>query len=218
MSGSVAASRLDPPDVSVVGAPGAMLVIISGPSGVGKDTILQELKKRYPDRKRHFVVTYKTRARRPLEVDGVDYHFVGEDEFRRMTEEGAFLEATKVHDHWAATPCDQVVEALTSGKDAVLKIDVKGAKKVQARVPDALLIFVAPPSLEELVGRLVSRGTETPEAVAQRRRDAEDELAHQVDYDHVVVNHTGQVEETARRIDEIIEAEHRLHPDRRVRL
>ena len=202
--------------MSSVGAPGAMLVIVSGPSGVGKDTILRALKDRHPDRKRHFVVTYKTRARRPQEVDGVDYHFVSEEEFQRRREQGAFLEATQVHDHWAGTPADQVVEALQDGRDAILKIDVHGAQKVRSQVPQALLIFVAPPSLEELVGRLVGRGTETPEQLAQRRQDAADELSHQADYDYVVVNETGEADRTAREIDEIIEAEHRRHPDRRI--
>ncbi len=193
-----------------------MLVIISGPSGVGKDTILRALKESHPDGKRHFVVTYKTRERRPQELDGIDYHFVSEERFQRLREQGAFLEATPVHDHWAGTPADQVVEALESGRDAILKIDVHGAEKVRAQVPQALLIFVAPPSLEELVGRLVGRGTETPEQVERRRRDAAEELGHQADYDYVVVNETGRPDRTAREINEIIEAEHRSHPDRTI--
>ena len=197
-----------------VGAPGAMLVIISGPSGVGKDTILRALKKRHPDRPRHFVVTYKTRARRPAETDGVDYHFIAAEEFARMREQGDFLEATEVHGHWAGTPRDQVGRALEAGLDAVLKIDVQGADTVKQQVPDALRIFVAPPSLEELVGRLRHRGTETPAEQERRRRDAASELAHQPDYDYVVVNETDKAERTADRIDGIITSERARHADR----
>ena len=96
----------------VLGAPGAMVVIISGPSGVGKDTIIQVLKQRRARPERHFVVTYKSRPRRPGEVDGVDYHFVTEEEFLRLRDEGKLLEANQVHGHWSGTPRDQVEEAL----------------------------------------------------------------------------------------------------------
>ncbi|HEV8516894.1 MAG TPA: guanylate kinase [Candidatus Limnocylindrales bacterium] len=195
-----------------------MLVIISGPSGVGKDTIIRALKRRHPSAERHFVVTYKTRERRPAETDGVDYHFVSEDEFAAMKEQGAFLEATEVHGHWAGTPRDQVGGALEAGRDTVLKIDVRGAETVKEQVPDALRIFVAPPSLEELIGRLRDRGTETPEEQDRRRRDAATELAHQDDYDYVLINETGQAERTADQIDGIITAERARHADRRIAL
>jgi guanylate kinase len=200
----------------VVGAPGAMLVIISGPSGVGKDTILRLLKERFTDPRRRFVVTYKTRERRKGEVDGVDYHFVSEDEFRRLLAEGAFLEVAEVHGHWSGTPVDQVVSALREGKDAILKIDVQGAQTVKSRVPAALLIFVAPPSMEALSGRLKGRATETQAEFERRQRDAAIELARQHDYDYVVVNETGQAERTARRILDILESEHAAHPDRHI--
>ena len=206
------------PEDGVLGAPGAMLVIISGPSGVGKDTIIRTLRERYPDPRRHFVVTYKTRARRPGEVDGVDYHFVPLSTFRRLHEEGRLLEANEVHGHWSGTPRHQVVAALTSGRDAILKIDVQGARAIREQVPDALLIFVAPPSFDDLTGRLKARATETVEEFERRQRDAENELALMHDYDHVVVNETGQVDRTAQRIDEIIAAERARRPDRRIRL
>jgi guanylate kinase len=196
-----------------VGAPGALLVIISGPSGVGKDTIIRRLKERFPDPRRRYVVTYKTRDRRPGEVDGKDYHFVSRDEFHRLRSEGAFLETAEVHGHWSGTPLDQVVEALGAGLDAILKIDVQGARAVRERVPDALLIFVAPPSLEALTGRLRGRATESAADFERRQRDAMLELASQKDYDYVVINETGKVLRTARRIDEILGHEHELHPD-----
>jgi guanylate kinase len=202
----------------VVGAPGAMIVIISGPSGVGKDTIIRTLRKSHPDPTRHFVVTYKTRQPRSGEVGGVDYHFVSLDDFLRMQVEGELLEASEVHGHWSGTPRDQVAAALAEGRDAILKIDVQGADKIKALVPEALRIFVAPPSAEDRIRRLARRNTETPEEQAQRNRDAELEMARMDDYDHVVVNETGQVERTARQIDEIIRAERERHSDRRIRV
>ena len=202
----------------VEGAPGAMIVIISGPSGVGKDTIIRKIRERHPDDRRHFVVTYKTRSPRRGEIAGVDYQFVNVDEFLRLLVEGELLEASEVHGHWSGTPRDQVVDALTAGCDAILKIDVQGADKIKAQVPDALRIFVAPPSAEDRRRRLADRATETAEEQAQRNRDAEREMAHLDEYDYVVVNETGRVEETARKIDEIIHAERARHPDRRVRV
>lgn len=202
----------------VVGAPGAMIVIISGPSGVGKDTIIRTLREQHPDERRHFVVTYKTRSPRRGEIAGVDYQFVNVDEFLRLLVEGELLEASEVHGHWSGTPRDQVARALREGRDAILKIDVQGADKIKAIVPDALRIFVAPPSAEDQRLRLAGRATETPEEQAQRNRDAEREMERMDEYDHVVVNETGRVESTAQQIDEIIRAEHALHPDRRIRI
>lgn len=198
----------------VRGAPGAMLIVISGPSGVGKDTVLQDLKQRTSTPPRQYVVTYKTRSRRANEVEGRDYHFVSESVFRKLAETGQLLEASQVHGHWSGTPRDQVVEALTNGRDAVLKIDVQGARKIRDRSPEALLIFIAPPSFDALVGRLEGRATETPAELERREADARVELAHQVDYDHVVVNETGRASRTADKVDEIIADEHRRYPDR----
>jgi guanylate kinase len=199
-----------------LGAPGAMLIVISGPSGVGKDTILRDLKQRDSTPPRHYVVTFKSRARRPNEVDGVDYHFVSEQRFRELQRQGKLLEASQVHGHWSGTPRDQVVDALANGRDAVLKIDVQGAQKIRRQSPDALLIFIAPPSFEALAGRLKERATESQSELERRQSDAREELAHKVDYDHVVVNETGQPGRTADRIDGIIEDEHRRHGDRRI--
>ena len=129
---------------------------------------------------------------------------------------GEFLEANKVHGNWYGTPRSQVREALAAGRDVILKIDVQGAQVVKEKVPGALLIFLVPPSLEDLFQRLRSRATETADELELRQRNAAIELARQEDYDYVVTNETGQVERTAERIDEIIAEEHRRHPDRRV--
>jgi guanylate kinase len=202
----------------IVGAPGALLVIISGPSGVGKDTIIRALKERPADPPRHFVVTYKTRAARPGEVDGIDYHFISDADFRALQSDGRLLEAAEVHGHWSGTPRDQVALALQAGQDAILKIDVQGAAEIKRKVPEALRIFVAPPSLEALSGRLRDRATETPDEMARRQHDAAFELSQQDEYDHTVVNETGQVQRTAERIDRIIGREHERHPDREISL
>ncbi len=195
------------------GAPGALLVIISGPSGVGKDTIIHALRERSPDAPRTFVVTYKSRARRPGEVDGIDYHFVTASEFQRLRRSGAFLETANVHGDWSGTPRDQVVAALSSGRDAILKIDVQGARAVRERVPEALLLYVAPPSPEALNERLVGRGTETGAKLKRRQDDAPVELASQDEYDHIFVNETGKVDATAERIDEVLRREHERRAD-----
>jgi len=203
---------------AVEGRPGALLVIISGPSGVGKDTIIAAMRERVPPHPRRFVVTCTTRARRPTEIDGVSYHFLDADDFDRLLDADALLEASQVHGHWYGTPRDQVQSALASGHDAILKIDVQGARKVHQRVPEALLVFVVPPSLEALEERLVGRSTESAEDLERRRRDAAHELSRQRDYDHVVINETGQIARTAERIDAIIADEHERHPQRCLRV
>ncbi len=206
------------PDSTVAGAPGALLVIVSGPSGVGKDTVIQSLCRVPIDPERYFVVTCTTRPRREYEVDGKHYHFLDEAEFERRRLAGGFLEANLVHGHWYGTPRDQVRDALGAGKDAILKIDVQGAAVVKQKVPEALLVFLVPPSLEDLFERLQARATETADQLDVRQRNAALELARQEDYDYVVLNETGQVERTAARVDEIIRIEKAAHPDRRTRV
>ncbi len=214
------ASSADPAGAadSVLGAPGAALVIVSGPSGVGKDSVIEALRAepRVPDF--HYVVTSTTRPRRPYEVDGVHYRFLGRREFAALRAAGEFLEANQVHGNWYGTPRGTVREALVQGNDVILKIDVQGAAVVKQRVPDALLIFLVPPSLEDLFQRLQSRATETADELDIRQRNAALELARQEDYDHVVVNETGQIERTAARIQEIVAAEKAANPDRRTRI
>ena len=210
------------PDNVIEGAPGAVLVIISGPSGVGKDTIIDALRRREVesgrDGERHYVITVTTRSPRDGEVDGVDYHFVSREEFLRICAERGFLEANEVHGNWYGSPRDQVREALAAGRDVILKIDVQGAQVVKEQVSAALLIFVIPPTLEALFQRLRTRATESADELEIRQRNAAIEIARQDDYDYVVVNETGQVERTAQRIEEIIADERRRHADRRVRV
>jgi guanylate kinase len=207
-----------------VGAPGAVLIIISGPSGVGKDTIIEALKRRHqshhgPRRHdHHYVVTCTTRAPRAGEVDGVSYHFIDRDRFMKLRDSGQLLEWAEVHGHWYGTPRAEVAAYLAKGMDVVLKIDVQGAQKVKEHVQDAILIFVVPPSLEALFRRLRARATESAEELELRQRNAAIELGRQGDYDHIVENKDDQVERTAELIDEIISKEHAARADRRVRL
>ncbi|OGO54324.1 MAG: guanylate kinase [Chloroflexi bacterium RBG_16_72_14] len=202
----------------MVGAPGALLVIISGPSGVGKDTIIAALAARPRDPDYHYVVTCTTRAPRPGEIPGVSYRFLTPEAFHALRDTGELLEANKVHGHWYGTPRREVARALADGYDVILKIDVQGARVVKSRVPDALLVFIVPPSLEALFQRLRSRATENADELELRQRNAAIELARQGDYDRVVVNETGEIERTAAEIEAIIEQEKRRNSDRRMRI
>ncbi|MBA2700919.1 MAG: guanylate kinase [Chloroflexi bacterium] len=206
------------PDHVIEGAPGAILAIISGPSGVGKDTIIDALRRRPHTPEYRYVVTCTTRAPRPDEVEAVDYHFVSRAEFLRVRADRGFLEANEVHGNWYGSPRDQVRAALAAGRNVILKIDVQGAQVVKEQVSEALLIFVVPPSLTTLFERLRTRATETADELELRQRNAAIELARQDDYDYVVVNETGLAERTAERIDEIIAEERRRNDDRRVRV
>jgi guanylate kinase len=205
-----------PPDRH--GAPGAQLVIISGPSGVGKDTIIDALRRRRRHPDYHYVVTCTTRGPRPGEVPGVSYRFVAPDAFQQLLHDGELLEAAEVHGNWYGTPRREVADALAAGHDVILKIDVQGARVVKERVPEALLVFIVPPTLEALFQRLRSRATESVDELELRQRNAAIELARQGDYDQVVVNETGEVDRTAAEIEAIVEQEKRRNADRRIRI
>lgn len=196
--------------------PNPMLVVVSGPSGVGKSTIVAALARRHPQVVP--IVTATTRPRRPGEIDGVHYHFMSTEEFERLRATNGLLESAQVHGHWYGTPLDQIRGILRAGRDAILTIDPQGARAVRRLVPDALLLFVMPPSLDDLDARLSRRGSEDAASQALRRHNAVDEMAAANDYDHIVVNETGHVEESAERIWEVIQAEARRDPPRRVRL
>jgi guanylate kinase len=165
----------------------ARLTVLSGPTAVGKGTVVTRLSQEHPE---IFVsVSVTTRPPRPGEVDGVHYHFVSDAEFDGLIAEGALLEWAIVHGvHRYGTPRDPVLRALDEGRPALLEIDLQGARQVKANCPDARFVFLAPPSWEELVRRLVGRGTES--AVQQQRRleAARAELAARAEFDHVVVN------------------------------
>ena len=203
---------------TTLGAPGTQLVIISGPSGVGKDTIIEAMRRLPTAAAYHYVVTCTTRPPRPGEVDGIHYRFLTIEAFAALRDEDGFLEWAEVHGNWYGTPRDSVRAALAAGRDVVLKIDVQGAETVKKKVPEALLIFLVPPSMQELFRRLRSRATESADELEVRQRNAAIELARREDYDHVVENATGEVDRTAAGIVGLIAEAHRDHATRRVRV
>ncbi|OBF96986.1 guanylate kinase [Mycobacterium sp. 852002-51152_SCH6134967] len=164
------------------------VVVLSGPSAVGKSTVVRCLRERVPDL--HFSVSVTTRAPRPGEVDGVDYSFVTADEFDELIADGALLEWAEIHGglHRSGTPARPVREAISADRPVLIEVDLAGARAVKAAMPEALTVFLAPPSWDELKNRLTGRGTETPEAMERRLATARAELAAQDDFDTVVVN------------------------------
>ncbi|MGI6357586.1 MAG: guanylate kinase [Bacillota bacterium] len=182
-----------------------ILLVVSGPSGVGKGTICSQLLRQLSNVQ--YSVSVTTREPRPEEVHGVNYYFVSREEFLRMQTAGELLEWAEVFGNFYGTPRSAVQQALDSGKDVVLEIDIQGALQVKVAFPECVTVFVWPPSQAELERRITQRGTETPEALALRLQEAKQEMAHVVDYDYVVVNQPGRVEQAAEEMRMIIQAE-----------
>jgi guanylate kinase len=178
-----------------------LLTVVSGPSGVGKDTVLHALFQLDPSLA--YSVSYTTRQPRPGEIDGRDYSFVSDARFDAMIAAGELLEWEPVHTHRSGTGRLRVEEALRAGRDIVLNIDVKGGLGIRRLVDRPLLVFLAPPSLEELERRRRARGTEDERELAQRASDAEIEMGYSGQYDAVVVN--DDVERAAKEILDLIE-------------
>jgi len=166
----------------------ARLTVLSGPSGVGKGSVVALLRERYPSV--WLSVSVTTRRPRPGEIDGLHYHFVSRAEFERLVAAGELLEWAEYAGNCYGTPRGPVLRRLTESKPALLEIDLQGARQVRAAMPDALLVFLAPPSWEELKRRLVGRGTEDPETIRQRLELAQMELAAESEFDQTIVNHS----------------------------
>jgi guanylate kinase len=162
------------------------LIVFSGPSGVGKDTVLRDVRRRDPQIRQ--CVTATSRPPRPDEIEGRDYLFISEEEFRERIQRGYFLEFAIVHGDFKGTPRASVQALLAAGYDVILKIDVQGGAQVTAAIPEVVTIFLAPPSMEELDRRLFDRATEDPAQLETRRKDALQELARMSTYQYVVVN------------------------------
>lgn len=185
--------------------PRPLLVVISGPSGVGKDAALQLLKQHdYPF---HFVVTATTRPQRPAEVDGTDYHFVSVGEFADMIDQGELLEYAVVYGDYKGIPKKHVRAALASGYDVIMRIDVQGAATIRALVPNAVTVFLTAESEDELVHRLEQRKTEDPGQLKMRIVTARNELQRASEFDYVVVNRENRLQETVEQLLAIITAE-----------
>ncbi|MGV0645219.1 guanylate kinase [Mycolicibacterium sp. XJ2546] len=164
------------------------VVVLSGPSAVGKSTLVRCLRERIPDL--YFSVSVTTRAPRPGEVDGVDYAFITDEQFAQLIHSGALLEWAEIHGglHRSGTPAQPVRDATAAGHPVLIEVDLAGARSVKQAMPEALTVFVAPPDWATLQSRLTRRGTETPEVMARRLATAKAELAAQGEFDAVVVN------------------------------
>ena len=180
-----------------------ILFILSGPSGVGKDTVLQCVLPRLDRIRTSISVT--TRDPRPEETDGIDYFFISSDAFATMLERGDLLEHAAVYGHFYGTPRVWVLEQLHAGIDVVLEIDVQGALQVKKQFPQAILIFLAPPSWNELARRLRGRQTEDEDSIRRRLQSAREELARVEQYEYLIVN--GEVDDAANRLHAIVLAE-----------
>jgi len=188
-----------------------MLIVISGPSGVGKDAVLRALQARQLSL--YFVVTATTRAPRPGEVHGVDYYFLSLAEFTDLIARNELLEHNLVYGDYKGIPKEQVRHGLASGKDVLLRIDVQGAAVVRGLCPEALMIFLIPTSEDELAIHLKSRNSESSDSLRVRLETAREEMKHLANFDYLVVNREGRLQETVDTIVAIITAEHhRIRP------
>jgi len=196
--------------------PQPLLIVISGPSGVGKDSVLHGLMER--DLPMHFVVTATTRPRRAEETHGVDYFFVSKDEFARMIENDELFEYAIVYNDYKGNSKRQVREALASGQDVIMRLDVQGAATVRKLAPEAVLIFLTTESEDALVRRLKARQSETTENLSLRIATARQELKRAAEFDYVIVNADGHLDKTVDTVVAIIQAEHQRVNPRKVSL
>lgn len=180
-------------------------MVVSGPSGAGKDTVLNRMKERGTDAS--FIVTVTTRSRRNYEIDGVNYHFVSEQQFNNLKENGDLLEFARVYGNWYGVPREQVIETVNKGRDAIIKVDIQGAFTIKQNMPEACFVFVTPPEVEELPSRLRKRNTESADELELRLKSAGIELEGLQTFDYVVLNYEGEVDRAVDDILAIIKAE-----------
>jgi guanylate kinase len=182
-----------------------LLVVLSGPSGVGKDSVLERLRRlNYP---LHFTVTATTRPARELEVHGRDYYFLSADEFQALRKSDGLLESACVYGRWYGVPKSPVLAALAEGKDVIMRTNVDGAKAIRARAPGAVLIFITLPSVELLERRLRERQTDSPEEIGIRLAKVREEMETIQAFDYVVMNEDGRLEQCVQDVTSIIRAE-----------
>ncbi len=193
-----------------------LLIIISGPSGVGKDATLTRMKKAEP--LFHYVVTATTRPKRPGEKDGVDYRFLSEDQFHQLAETKQLLEWAKVYGNYYGVPKEEIKEALNRGQDVIVKVDVQGASTIKQILPDAVFIFLISPSTEELANRLKRRQSQPSAELNLRLNKAREEMESLSLFDYVVVNYTDKLDLAVSQINAIVTAEKCRVKPRAVRL
>jgi guanylate kinase len=193
-----------------------ILLVISGPSGVGKDAVVARLREALPSAL--FVTTVTTRPPRPEERDGVDYRFLTDEQYDRLVAEDGFLERASVYSHHYGVPKGEVREALRNRRDVVVRVDVQGAATIKRLIPEAVLVFLAPESRGELERRLRERATDDGPDLRLRLETAAREMAQRGAFDHVVVNAEGRLDETVHRIVAIMETEKRRADRRQVRI
>ena len=193
-----------------------LLIVLSGPSGVGKDALLRKMKEqKYPF---HYVVTVTSRPRREGERDGVNYRFVSQREFQQMIDKGELLEWANVYGNYYGVPRKEISQALSKGKDVIVKVDVQGAATIKRLLPQAVSIFLRPPSMEELERRLRQRHSESAKDLALRLRKAEEEMKSLPLFDHVLTSYQGKLDELIPQIQSIVAAEKRQVKPRVVEL
>jgi guanylate kinase len=193
-----------------------LMIVISGPSGVGKDSVLRALKKsKLPI---HHVVTVNTRAPRPDEVEGIDYFFVSREKFKEMIENHELIEYAKVYDDYKGVPKAQIQDALNSGRDVVLRLDVQGAEKIKALYPQSILIFLLPSNQEDWFKRLGGRRLSNEKDLDKRIETVKDELKEALEFDYLVVNEQNKLSKTVKKIEAIITAEHHRADPRKISL
>lgn len=182
-----------------------LLVVLSGPSGAGKDTVIKILRSRHA--KLHYTVTVSTRKPREGEIDWETYHFVSPQEFYDMRDQGEFLEWIEYNNNFYGTPKKQILQALGEGKIVILKIEVQGAKRIKELIPEAVFIFITTPTREELIERLKGRETDLQEEQKKRLAIAEEEIQQIYNYDYLIINHNDQAFLCAEKVWAIIVAE-----------
>jgi len=183
----------------------SLLIVLSGPSGVGKDAVFTGMKKL--GHSFHYVITATTRPQRVTEKDGVDYYFLSREKFQQMRDKGQFLEWAQVYGNYYGVPKDEISQALSKGMDAIVKVDVQGAATIKKILPQAVFIFLMPPSMEELELRLKRRHSESSMDLALRLEKAKEEIKSLPLFDYVITSHQGKIDDIISRIDAIVVAE-----------
>ena len=209
--GSASDSAASPIETS---GPAPLLIVLSGPSGVGKDAVMAGL--RALGRPWHFAITMTTRPMRDGENDGIDHHFATPERFLSLRDDGELLESAEVYGNWYGVPRQQVRDAMAQGRDVLVRVDIQGAESIRDLAPEAVSIFLAPADMGELRKRLESRASETGSVLEKRIQAAWGEMEHLPKFDYHVVNRDGCLEEAVRNIDSIVTAEKCRSVPRRV--